>query len=376
VPGAKSTHILYDGFGNPANLATATANPYYTRMASAVNATVLGDAMAQSPTFFTLSEIGGNDVLGYATTGGDGSDPITPSEGGPGVGFDETFEYLVTTLTSGGAKGVVTTVPSINSLPHFTTVPFNAIPLDAATVESLNLGFAEYNGGLQLIKGGLQQAGALSPELEAEIVARTIVFVVGQNAATIIDEDLTDYSQINPEFPVLPKYRQATDQDLLLLASSSILGEVDMDNVALLMGQGFTQEQAGQKSVNGLTFPLGDKWVLIPSEQDALTTATNAYNSTIEAVAAANNLAVLDLNAFLQEASTTGIEFDDYTLTTQLVFGGLISLDGIHLTARGNALMANKFLEAIDATYETNFIESGSVSKANEYGTNYSPAFR
>ena len=66
VPGAKSFHLLFDGYGNPANLATATANPYFVRMASSTTATMLGDAMAQSPSFFTLSEIGGNDVLGYA----------------------------------------------------------------------------------------------------------------------------------------------------------------------------------------------------------------------------------------------------------------------------------------------------------------------
>jgi hypothetical protein len=33
--------------------------------------------MSQKPTFFSLW-IGNNDVLGFATTGGDGTDPITP----------------------------------------------------------------------------------------------------------------------------------------------------------------------------------------------------------------------------------------------------------------------------------------------------------
>ena len=38
-------------------------------------------------------------------------------------------------------------------------------------------------------------------------------------------------------------------------------------------------------------------------------------------------------------------------MNTDLVFGGLVGLDGVHLTARGYALMANKFLEAIDADF-------------------------
>jgi hypothetical protein len=46
----------------------------------------------------------------------------------------------------------------------------------------------------------------------------------------------------------------------------------------------------------------------------------------------------------------------------------------VHLTARGYALMANAFLQAIDDTYGSNFEASGNLAKANEYPTNYSPA--
>jgi hypothetical protein len=48
--------------------------------------------------------IGNNDVLGYATTGGDGTDP-RPA-GAAGVGFDATYDALVNTLISGGLKVV------------------------------------------------------------------------------------------------------------------------------------------------------------------------------------------------------------------------------------------------------------------------------
>src|SRR5690606_29755682 len=119
------------------------------RMASSPTATVLGDAMAQNPTFFTLSEIGGNDVLGYAVSGGDGSEVLTPNAGSVGVGFDATFSYLVTALTSGGAKGVVTNVPYITDLPHFTTVPHNPLnPLNPAfgpQIPTLNGIFGQLN---------------------------------------------------------------------------------------------------------------------------------------------------------------------------------------------------------------------------------------
>ena len=38
-------------------------------------------------------------------------------------------------------------------------------------------------------------------------------------------------------------------------------------------------------------------------------------------------------------------------MTSDFVKGGAFSLDGIHLTARANAYVANQFLAAINATY-------------------------
>jgi hypothetical protein len=52
--------------------------------------------LAQAPTFF--SWIGNNDVLGYATTEMD--QPITPSAGPAGAGFDATYDALVNALTA------------------------------------------------------------------------------------------------------------------------------------------------------------------------------------------------------------------------------------------------------------------------------------
>ena len=84
-------------------------------------------AVAQAPSFFSIWG-GENDVLGYATTGGDGTNPITPVTGAPGVGFDGSYGALIATLTAGGAQGVVANIPNVLNIPHFTTVPHN--PLD------------------------------------------------------------------------------------------------------------------------------------------------------------------------------------------------------------------------------------------------------
>ncbi|UAM97836.1 G-D-S-L family lipolytic protein [Polaribacter litorisediminis] len=362
APGAKSFHLGFPGYGQ--------LNPYFGRMASSPTATVMGDALARNPTFFTLSEIGGNDVLGYALSGGSGVDQtgnFDPSTYGgnditdPNV-FADVFSGMVTALTANGAKGVVANVPYITDLANFTTVPYNPVPLDAGTAAAVNGAYAAYNGGLQQAYAALNQ---VAPGLftEEELNKRLINFSEGQNPVVIIDEYLTDLGAINPAFAALPQFRQTTADDLLVLAGASFIGTLaDPSNPA---------------SVRGVAVALGDQWVITPQEQTAIKNATDAYNTTIAAVAGANpNVALVDFKGVLSEAST-GITFDNYNMNTGLVTGGLISLDGVHLTGRGYALMANKILEAMDAEFGSNFTSAtNGLAKADDYPTNYSPTLQ
>lgn len=330
VPGAKSFHLLAPGYGNPTGILTIppTANPYFVRFASSASTSVVADAMAQNPTFFSLW-IGNNDVLGYATTGGDGSDPITPPTGAPGVGFDGTYTALVSTLTSGGAKGVVANIPDVASIPFLTTVGYNPIPeLTEAQADQLNAGYAAYNGGLNAAK----DLGLIS---EAEQIQRKIVFTAGKRRPVVmVDEYLTDISVLNPG---LIKMRLTTPEDYIVLSSQGV-------SASAHLGLG-----------NGTQFPLADRWVLSKKEVEEIRTATTAYNETIKGLATANGLAFVDAHAVLNQLKNGGILFDTYHFTNQYVQGGAFGLDGVHLTARANAYIANKFLEAIEKTYGSSF---------------------
>lgn len=395
VPGAKSFHLLAPGYGNIAGLSVnpPQANPYFVRMASTPNASVIADAMAQSPTFFSLW-IGNNDVLGYALSGGDGSNPITPVDGPPGVGFNQTYGALVATLTSGGAQGVVANIPNVTSIPHFTTVPYN--PLSPT-----NPAFGPLIPTLNGVFGQLNQVFAF-----LQVPERSIVFSQTAASAVVVkDESLVNLStQItavlngSPTFPAfvqsfgLPaqaaplvanlfgviygQARQATASDLLVLPSSSIIGTVNASSVEFLMSQGLSAALAGQFSVEGVSLPLADKWVLLPSEQADIATATSSFNATIAAAANQAGLAFVDANEILNRLATSGLTSGNFTFTKNLVTGGAFSLDGVHPTARGYALIANEFMKAIDATYGSNFEASGSFVDPGSYPTNYSPALQ
>lgn len=349
VPGAKSFHLLAPGYGDVTGLANGTANPYFVRFRSSPSTTIIADAMAQNPTFFSLW-IGYNDVLGYATTGGDGTNPITPE-----ALFTQAYNGLITTLTSNGAKGVVANIPDVSTIPHFRVVPFNA--LDAA-----NPAFGPQIATLNATLAPLNQAFAFLGVPERSIVFNT----TGKSAVVIHDESLpnisTQLSQVlqaggvpAPTAMLLANQfgqsRQATDKDLFVLSSSSVIGTVNTAYYTALVGQGVPAATAGQLAVNGITYPMQDKWVLLPSEQAEINAATVLFNGIIKNAADQAGLAFVDANALMTQLSKGGVRFDNFNMTSDFVKGGAFSLDGIHLTARANAYVANQFLAAINATY-------------------------
>lgn len=131
VADAKSFHVTYAGYGNPANAATGYYNPYFGRMASGNSASVLSDAMSQNPTFFTLN-LGISDVLSYALAGG-AYDSITAQSR-----FDAHIDLIVNQLTANGAKGLIMGIPDFTKFPYFTTIPYNGLTLDQSQANSLN----------------------------------------------------------------------------------------------------------------------------------------------------------------------------------------------------------------------------------------------
>lgn len=318
IPGAKSVHLDFAGYGSPAG------NPYFARMASNPMATVVDDALAGSPTFFSLW-IGGNDVLGYATSGGVSTNPITPIST-----FNTVYNALIAKLTAGGRKGVVANLPYVNTLPYFTTVPYNPVPLDATTAGMLNSGYTAYNNGLLFA----QSNGLITAD---EVARRTISFSAStSNKVVIVDEYLTDLTGYG-----IPSYRQATNEDLVVLPARSFIG---------------TTVGGNPLQINGVSVPLADNWVLTKNEIAEIKAATDEYNNTIQSAATANDLAFVDAKSVMDRLnSSTGIVANNYTMTATYVTGGTFSLDGVHPSPRGYALIANEFLKAVNTAYGSNF---------------------
>ncbi len=349
VPGAKSFHLLAPGYGNPAGLTTvpASANPYFVRFASSSTASVISDALAQNPTFFSLW-IGGNDVLGYATNGGvpTSQDPVSGNDITPPATFEFAYNQLITQLTAGGRKGVVANLPYINTLPFFTTVPYNPVPLDEATANQLN---TQLLGPVKQILTAYGQGDRL-----ATLTASS------SNPLLIRDESLTDLSvQLTTALTAagVPPAQAGLMGSLYGQARHTTKTAQATDFILLTTRAVIGTSQAGVPApfnTIGVTYPLPDNRVLTATEVAEIKVATDAYNTTIKNAATANGLAFVDTYQIMNQLLNGGIRFGNHQVTASFITGGAFSLDGVHPSARGYALIANKFLEAINSTYGAN----------------------
>ena len=356
VPGAKIFHLLAPGYGSAAGLATGQANPFFVRFSSSPAATILGDAVAQAPTFFSLW-IGNNDVLGYATSGGTGVNQtgnLNPATyGGNDITDPNVFASVYNTLLDGtnglmkgGAKGVVSNIPSVTSVPFFTTVTHNPIPgLPAAAA-----------GGLNQIFGGINAALA-----GAGLPARFVTLSTTEaNPLLIVDESQVNIAaQITAAFT--PTFgaqtaaflggiygqarharNNATARDYILLTARGVIGTTQP-----LVPASF--------STIGVSYPMQDATTLTDNETMQVKTATDAYNATILALATAKGLAFVNANAVLaQVASPAGYNGGTFIMSSSYVVGGAFSLDGVHPSPRGYALIANEFMKSINAKFGSN----------------------
>jgi hypothetical protein len=354
VPGILLGQVLDPRTGGPSG--TIYYNGLYARFATNPGtSTILGDALATQPTFFTF-DLGNNDVLGYATTGGDGSIPLTPK-----ANFQGYYSTAINALMGGTTcKGVVSTIPNVTTIPFFYTVKWNNITIDAATATTLMgaTAFGGYNSVLTGLAGALTATpGAFgltanqAAPIIAEIATRHVNYAAGSNPILIKDETLVD---LGPFFDgmvgagaITPtqragltpyqQIRQTTSSDLIPLTAGGVLGKT------------------GTFGILGVSEPLGDKYVLIPSETTAILTATADFNSIITTVAAgfSDRIAVADVNAaFTSFVTNQVIIADGVAITPNFTPPtGAFSEDGVHPNSRGYAYMANIFIDAINAKF-------------------------
>lgn len=133
----------------------------------------------------------------------------------------------------------------------------------------------------------------------------------------------------------------STNVDDVMLA----MGVADGDYITL-GGLGGVYASIVNFSTKGSFLVLADNHVTTAAEIANIQAAIVGYNTIIKDTAAAYGAVHVDINALLDD-----VDANDYTIGSTVITtnycGGVFSLDGIHPTNTGYAIVANTFIDAI-----------------------------
>ncbi|MBO2008484.1 SGNH/GDSL hydrolase family protein [Hymenobacter negativus] len=99
------------------------------------------------------------------------------------------------------------------------------------------------------------------------------------------------------------------------------------------------------------TNPLPSKYVLDATEAAAVVNRTTQLNNIIAKTARQNKVPLADMNTFFTGIAQQGVVTNAVNNTATFASGNLFSLDGVHPTPRGYAVVANEFIRVINANY-------------------------
>jgi hypothetical protein len=215
--------------------------------------------------------------------------------------FAGLYNLLIGRLTAGGAKGVVGTIPDVTSIPYFNTITVGAV------------------------LGAVQKE---NPQVQAIYINALV--------------NGTTYAP-----------RAATAKDLIVLTFPTNKIGVPISTPYGNLPYGLTPYT-----------PIDNEYVLDANEVALAQDYVQSYNAAIKSVAAAKGLAVFDAYTFLNDVKAHGLVADGINMNSNYISGGIFSLDGVHLTPRGYAIVANEFIKAINAKYGST-IPLASVSEYN-----------
>lgn len=96
--------------------------------------------------------------------------------------------------------------------------------------------------------------------------------------------------------------------------------------------------------------PITDAGVLTAAEIVTVKQTVASYNQLVTAQAKAVGATLVDINALFTQIAANGVTINGVTGTTGFL-GGIFSLDGVHPTNTGYALVANTFIDTMNASF-------------------------
>jgi len=324
-------------------------NPFISRYFNNSNVQLLDRITSQNPSFFMLN-LGYEDLLGFAINGGEGElEVVTLSnhtyrdllEVGQ---FEQKLQFITDELRASGnnVKGVLINIPDFLKFPYFLKVGHDMRPY--------------------LVAHGIW------PELIQLIRP--------------FNNKLTDYYSDNPSIP-FPDRRRPLDYGLPFEGLQSYGWIVTDEELVEVIHNGESLPKVRHAVLDELIFyntestlidsrgtlpsnALSENQYLKLSQVLEVRSQISKYNQAIERVVSQSNgdLIMVDIHAYFEELfqgfdvfleqPADGANLEGALFLPTIGKLGIFSADGINLNPRGNALLLNKVIEAMNIGFNGN----------------------
>jgi lysophospholipase L1-like esterase len=155
---------------------------------------------------------------------------------------------------------------------------------------------------------------------------------------------MVDFPQVGPVALFIQTgtgvVRQATAADLILLPASSVIGDTTG-----------TYGPHGVKVGLNAAAPLPNSLVLDGDEVTIAQEAVTNFNSSIMTLAQTRKLWVVDIYDIFNDIKANGYSTGGQDFSTDFITGGIFSLDGVHPSDIGHAIIANEFIKVINTEF-------------------------
>ena len=196
-----------------------------------------------------------------------------------------------------------------------------------------------------------------------------------QTKATLIVANIPDVTEVpylTPAAAIIAEIAAATG---LPQAEVSVLLGIQPGDLVNTTGLAQVQAAVAALKQGKLPTPLTDAAFLDAAEIAQVKSTVDQYNAVIAQQVSSAGGILVDIHGVLQGLAQTGITINNYPATATLL-GGLFSLDGIHPTNTGYALITNVYIQTINAALKTNIaqVDVSSVAASDPlFGPNIKP---
>ncbi len=203
--------------------------------------------------------------------------------------------------------------------------------------------WAGNNDALAADESGMPSSMTSVADFTTQYMALIKTLTTGTSAHLVIANipDVTAVPYLQPATVVLAEYSVATGIPAAQLSAALGISAGDFVN------------PTGLGQIPGILHgtqrgPISDAGVLSAAEVVTVKAQVVAFNQVIAQQAQAAGATLVDINALFAKITSSGLAINGFTGTANFL-GGFFSLDGIHPTNTGYAVVANAFIDAMNA---------------------------